>query len=784
MRFISALALCLLVVPNATHAVETVTRPAPKPLAGHPGNIFMAGEAVLVPVPAGGTAAWRVLDYDDHQVASASPHDGRVSLGRLPVGFYRLKQDGQASWISCAVLEPLKVATPLSSPIDLDVAMAWFYPKDRMDGAANLCALAGVNWVRDRLSWGQMEPKPGQWSDANRYDDSAASQSQAGLQVLQVNHTSPSWANTNTSRFPLDLRDAYRFYREMAIRFRGRALAFEPWNEADIPGFGGHTGAEMAAMQKASYLGLKAGSPSIIACQNVFATHNLDPLEDLNANQAWPYFDTFNLHHYSPLDEYPKLYADFRAVSAGKPLWVSECAVAVQWSGDEKLKELGDAELRAQAERVAKTFACALHEGAVEVFYFMLPHYVEGQTQFGLARPDLSPRPGYVALAAVGRLLADAKPLGQWRPESGSARGYLFQAKPQGQIQNVLVAWTTAGPESLPLPGVPAAVFDLLGRPLPPASTLKVSVAPVFAILSDDLAKQLELRPPPTAPERPPGKASPVVLQAIWPEDAIVLSKSAYRLSSEKRESIPLFAYNFSDAPVSGRLTVSAPNGWETSGFDRVDIAPQSRTDLRLELDCRKGAPKFLETVRIAGNFGIAGNPVLSMRVIPEPNLLVRQAGIPVPGIGNVKGWSPMISGNGPIKISAQSETLEIQAEPLGPDKWVYPALKLEEGQRPPPGTAALCCAITLLEGEARFRAIFDEQNGSSYVADFLPTPNSGETVETVALFENAAFGSGWSPPDPNHQFDPGQVVSLKIGCNLKSGKVKFAIKKARWVKR
>lgn len=254
-------------------------------------------------------------------------------------------------------------------------------------------------------------------------------------------------------------------------------------------------------------------------------------------------------------------------------------------------------------------------------------------------------------------------------------------------------------------------------------------------------------------------------------------------LSSERRESIPLFAYNFSDAPVSGRLSVLAPDGWETGGFDQVNIAHQSRTELRLELDCRKGAPRFLEAVRITGSFGPAGNAVLSMRVIPEPNLLVRQTGRPLLGTGDTKRWSPTISGSGPIKISAQDGTLLVEAEPLGPDKWVYPLLQLPADHRPPPGTAGLCCTLTLLEGEIKFRAIFDEANGSSYVVDFLDTPKPGETIEAAALFENATFGAGWSKPDPNHRLDPGEVISLKIGCNTKSDKVKFAIKNLRWVK-
>ena len=56
-------------------------------------------------------------------------------------------------WISLAVIEPLRALTPSTSPIGIDVAMAWFYGPDRMAAVANLCALAGMNWVRDRLNW-------------------------------------------------------------------------------------------------------------------------------------------------------------------------------------------------------------------------------------------------------------------------------------------------------------------------------------------------------------------------------------------------------------------------------------------------------------------------------------------------------------------------------------------------------------------------------------------------------------------------------------------------------
>lgn len=783
MKVIRVLGMLLLAAIHCVSAATSTPRSIPKPLTNHPGNVFLLGQEVVLRVRDGQADPWHVMTYEDKELATVHATEGQINLGRLPVGFYRLRGKGLTNWISCAVLVPLKAPTPPTSPVALDVAMAWFYPPEKMDAVASLCALAGVNQVRDRLAWGHMEPKQGAFAGHNRYDDSARAQAQAGLQVLQVNHSSPRWANPNGKRFPPDLRDAYRFYREMARRWRGQVAAFEPWNEADIPGFGGHTGAEMAAMQKASHLGLKAGNPDVIVCQNVFASHNRAQLEDLHANAAWPYFDTFNLHHYAPFDEYPKLYANFRAVSAGRPLWVTECARPVKWAGDEKLKEPTDADLRVQAERVAKTFASSLHEGSAATFYFLLPHYVEGQTQFGILRPDLTPRPAYVALAAVGRLLADARPLGRLQTVPGTVRAFLFRAKPDGQGREVLVAWTTTGETNLSLPLTPAATFDHLGRAQKAANQVALTEAPLFAVLPEGSAQRFQLQPPPPAPERLPGQPSPVAIQALWPEEKTVLKNSAYRISSEQSEPVTLFVYNFSKSPVTGRLDVAAPKGWRVGPLQPLTIAPMDRAQLRLELDCRDGSPEFVQTVRVAGDFGSAGQPVLSMRLMPEPNLLWRQAGTPIPDAGKADSWRSMISGGGPMKFSEQDGAVMVEAEPKGPDKWAYPRLTLPANGRPPAGCKALCCTLTLIEGEAQFRAIFDEAGGAGYVVDFLAQPKPGQTVEAVALLENAAFGAGWSKPDPNHRLDIDQIAGIKIGCNTKGGRVTFAIKRLRWVK-
>ena len=616
LRIYSALALL------SFNAIRAAERPLPVPQRDHPGNVFLAGELVAVSPPPGTVDRWDLVDYDGQTIDGGAVVGVRLELGQLAPGWYELRRGGAdaafSNHVSLAVLPPLKSPTPLTSPIALDVAMAWFYPPDQMPAAASLCALAGVNWVRDRLSWPEMEPQRRQFAPRNRYDESAAVQARAGLRELQVAHISPRWANTNTARFPLDLRDAYDFWRAMAARWRGEIEAFEPWNEADIENFGGHTGSEIASFQKASYLGLKAGNPRVIACQNVFALHSAAILQDFAANEAAPYFDTFNLHHYVAFDQYPAVYADFRAVAAGKPLWVTEASLPVKWSGDEHFKEPTATDLRLQAERVPKTFASSLHEGAAEMFYFLLPHYSEGQTQFGLLRPDLTPRPAYVALAAAGRLLADARPLGRLRSEATNLRAFAFQARPDGQIRDVIVAWTTNGTANLMMPRVPESVFDHLGRPRPERpGQLAVGTAPRYFVFPRGVATRLPLQPPPATPPATRGRVSPVVLQALLPAEQLDLKQSAHRLTSGQPQVVHLRAYNFGLRPVNGRLTLRTPPGWVAKLPPRLALAGNTDADLALELLCPSAS--MPQTVRLEADFAGEAPAVLSFRLLPGP---------------------------------------------------------------------------------------------------------------------------------------------------------------------
>jgi hypothetical protein len=275
---------------------------------------------------------------------------------------------------------------------------------------------------------------------------------------------------------------------------------------------------------------------------------------------------------------------------------------------------------------------------------------------------------------------------------------------------------------------------------------------------------------------------SPIVLQALWPADKTSLKESAYRISSEKEERIPVILYNFGPQTARGTLRVTAPANWKASLASEVELAPQERKELALRVDAREGASRLLDTVRISGTFQRENETTLSLRLMPEPFRSRPDSGRLIPEAQEPARWRPTVSGGGACRIERGPAGVTIEAEPKEADRWVYPVFKLDAAERPSAKGRALAVSLTLLEGAGQFRAIFDEANGSSYVADLTPAPKRGETMEALAVMEGATHGAGWSKPDANGRLDPDQITALKIGCNTQDSRVKFAVKALRWI--
>ncbi len=634
-------------------------RPPARPLPDHPGNVFVVGEDVLVPVPgdlAPSATGWRLLDDRQREVRrgelSPSPavRPTAVAFGPLDPGWYRLEfgptNTHRPSFTTLAVLPRLVTPPSPDTPVALDAAMSWFAAGDDLQQRrfANLAALTGVAWVRDRLRWRDLQPQAGPLvAGPTTYDNAAEAQRAAGLEVLQVFHDTPPWARETPGaggRFAPDLRTVHDFARQLAIRFHGRVGAWEPWNEANVSAFGGHTVDQMCSWQKAAWLGLKAGDPDVLVGWNATAAvPTAAHTEGVLANETWPYFDTYNIHTYDWAHGYTELWEPARRAAAGRPIWITEADRGTPHLKDPPWFDQDPRLERLKAEWIAQAYAASLYAGAQRHFHFILGHYQEPNgVQFGLLRLDLTPRPAYVALAAVGRCLAGARSLGRWRPGS-DVQVHAFRARPDGIERDVLVAWAekevdwdgrgvTTAEWRLPDALAAEEVVDYLGRSLGTALPAPLTSAPVFVFLPPGQAASLPLETPPALAPLRPGQASPVVLQVTLPRSAVRRVEDlpwsegyAYQTAPGHPLEFTLHAYNFATNHAVGRLqVVRHPPDWEVTltGPD-FELEPGSRV-------ARTGTLRIPDTggtgdgwVVLRSDCGPHGHPVLAFRVVTPP---------------------------------------------------------------------------------------------------------------------------------------------------------------------
>ncbi len=628
-------------------------RSIPVPLPGHPGNIFLEDEEITIPMSSKICVGekWRVLDdcstvIREGEVSEKQAAEVLLPVGKLGIGWYRIEflndQGKVMKMTTAAVLARLAAPTPEDSPVCIDGALSW-QPEKKVgerEQHANLATLAGANWIRDRLRWSDIQPAEEVFAGETVYDRLAKIQTNLGLHVLQVFHGSPAWARLeNYGCLPTDLRIVFEFCKALSERFKGTVQAWEPWNEANATNFGGLVIDEMCSYQKAAYLGFKAGDADItVGWQPIGGVNVTAQTGGILANETWPYYDTYNLHSYDTADSYERLWQPAREAACGRPMWVTESDRGMNADPSSEMGDFTPEYDMLKAKFIAQSFACSLHAGAQRHFHFLLGHYMEqnNKIQFGLLRRDLTPRPGYVALAAVGRFLAGAKCLGRLTiGNQPDVYVIAFHGFPDGRERDVLVAWTEQcgdwdqrgralyewqAPNDLTVD----AVFDYLGRPLEKKVPGNLTSSPVFILLPSGEAGKFPLASPSLANVRM-DKPTSIVLQLVMPERLRSTKVEGWTeindraVPATKETEIKIVAYNFGVHTVTGNVSVeSLPKGWGL-GFKQVDMTLESMQSREIQTTIKGtgivDTDVENEWIRIRGNFDEGDRPCLAFRV-------------------------------------------------------------------------------------------------------------------------------------------------------------------------
>lgn len=648
----------VLPVDDPEKGLPAIERTIPEPLPDHPGNIYLDGESVSVhmgeDIPQS-AMSWVLYD-DQHQkiqsgeVFHAGYRAASISIGKLPIGWYRMEftdGDGKpAGWTTAAVIKKLAAPTPLDSPVCIDTAMAWFARDNAAEQTrhANLATLAGVNWVRDRITWKEMQPQRGKTTDARTtYDLAADIQSKAGLRALQVFHYTADWATEAADgpdagkHFPRDLRDMYNLGKAMAQRFHGKVHAWEPWNEANIEMFGGQTVDEMCSLQKAAYLGFKAGDPDVIVGWNVYTTlPTPQHTQGLTDNGTYPYYDTYNIHTYEWHHDYARLWESARQVAGGKPLWVTEADRGIRYETEGPWYEQSPENEMHKAQYIAQAYACSLSAGCKRHFQFILGNFAEefNHTQFGLLRKDFTPRPAYVALAAVGRLLAGAKFVTIWnQPDQPDTKVYVFNARPDGKDRQVIVLWAekpvdwkdrnkTTAPWPLSHDLKIEQIHDYLGRPI--SQPKQIGGAAMFVVCPPQaLVPDVKEQPRPLPQSQ---RVSPIVMQVMMPRDLRVKIAPIewsqgfeYQIPTSRETPLVMHAYNFSDAAAEGTVKLTnLPAGWTLEPKEwpmKIGSMDRQRFEAKLTIAPAADGKTAAGTVHLLGEFGATGQSQLAFAI-------------------------------------------------------------------------------------------------------------------------------------------------------------------------
>jgi len=765
---VAVLTLALVVtVGGATAPPNSAMLRSPTPC-----QVFLPGETIRFRVvSAGPEARLRALDYDGREVWAAPAAPGDLVLPPLPSGYYRLEwgTGHETRGTSFVVLTDGPAGSPERRPLAVDGATSWLCGPRQWKPVAEMVGRIGMTWIRERLSWGEVQPDKETFS-WGKYDTVARELAGAGVRTYQIYHDSPAWTRPGKdTRYPDDLRDVYRFSKAAAKHWAGRVWAWEPWNEPDI-GFFDQLSDKYAGIQKAAYLGFKAarGDVPVLTCSLCRGRSGFS--DGIFASGIADYADAFNFHTYDPIGHYDQTIRSWVELveaygMASRPIWLTEAGVRLEHSG----RGLSAEDERVQADFVPRSFGISLANGVDQHFFFVLPHYKEGAIQFGALNRDLSPRPALAAIATAVRLLGEGRFAGRVRAGEGQPEVLVFD----NGDELVALAWSESATRVvLPVKTSPARVFDVVGRERQVVAhegsvELEVTASAQYVVGIDPSFLQRLLPPPRLPGKRQRLDPSKTIVVAYAENAPIDKDRNAYTVQPSEPLTFVIDTYNMDERrSVTGRVRLEPPNGW-TTDVGRLDISlgPMGRHVERITIRPTAGVGPAPVQVTVRGEFG--GEPIAPSVSYLRMDLTHAE---PVAreslGLDAKDGWSSNISSNGTMSVAdlpGGGVSFSIRFDEPG-DRWAYPAAKLAgivdwsrwhgiafeyRLDTDDPGTTGRVQVI--------------EDSGASYISGGLSATRDWRRA--VVLFADLGWGS-FSTPDPNGRLDLTAVKGLLVGCN------------------
>jgi hypothetical protein len=303
---------------------------------------------------------------------------------------------------------------------------------------------AGAALLRVDVGWSSLQERgPDQYSDwyVEKLDKTVAAAEERGIKLLMTLTWTPCWASSAPATIkancsgswwsrgvqyygPTNPADYGRAMGWLAGRYKGRAAAYEVWNEPNSNTYfkASDKPAEYAALVKAAYPAAKAADAATPVLAGALESSDADFAEELFKHGIAGNFDGFSFHpypgEYSPLDELMPQHAPYSfaagvplmrrtllAHGADVPLWLTEIGWSTNTVRGKEPWRNGVSEAK-QAEYLTLAYRKAAEWDYVRaMIWFNMRDTSDDPTDTwgnaGLRRGDGSARPAYEAFKGV-----------------------------------------------------------------------------------------------------------------------------------------------------------------------------------------------------------------------------------------------------------------------------------------------------------------------------------------------------------------------------------------------
>lgn len=351
-------------------------------------------------------------------------------------------------WLVWMALLP--AAGTAADPIVVGVCTHFGQGKGLLKSNLSMMRQAGISSFRDEVGWRAIEKTKGQYEMPAAWDEFVNEGRKAGIEPLLIlDYGNPLYDSGDKPR-SAEAIEAFTKYAEFVVRhFQGRVKLYEVWNEWDIA-IGSRTPGsadDYAALLKAVYSRIKAVDPAITVFGGAPTPGGVKNgwLERVLEKGVLPLMDALSIHTYTYSEtgraRGPEAWAEWMAqvetmaqkYSGGKPvpLQITETGWPTQLDRRGTPPEVSAAYL-------ARLFLLARTMPFLKgVWWYDFQddgwNASYNENNFGIVRPDLTPKPAWFALAGVAALVARGEYLG--RVENGDSDLWVLRFRELGGAQ-------------------------------------------------------------------------------------------------------------------------------------------------------------------------------------------------------------------------------------------------------------------------------------------------------------------------------------------------------------